>query len=108
MAKTGRRASGPAPPAARRRMRVALAAWEIGRVASGLGAKVGGLGVVVEVVGGQVVEVGQVIHGGHNPEARAMRATPARAVVEGRRGLRVGANSSRLAVRCQPWQNGQR
>ncbi|MBW2704480.1 MAG: glycogen/starch synthase [Deltaproteobacteria bacterium] len=32
----------------KRRMRVALAAWEIGRVASGLGAKVGGLGVIVE------------------------------------------------------------
>ncbi len=36
-----------APPA-KRKMRVALAAWEIGRVSSGLGAKVGGLGVVVE------------------------------------------------------------
>jgi glycogen synthase len=32
----------------KQKMRVALAAWEIGRVSSGLGAKVGGLGVVVE------------------------------------------------------------
>jgi len=38
----------PPMPPTKRKMRVALAAWEIGRVSSGLGAKVGGLGVVVE------------------------------------------------------------
>ena len=35
-------------PKARRKMRVAMPVWEIGRVSSGLGAKVGGLAVVVE------------------------------------------------------------
>lgn len=47
MKQAGERGQAPAPPA-KRKMRVALAAWEIGRVGSGLGAKVGGLGVVVE------------------------------------------------------------
>lgn len=35
-------------PKARKKMRVAMPAWEIGRVSSGLGAKVGGLAVIVE------------------------------------------------------------
>jgi glycogen synthase len=39
----------------RERMRVALCAWEIGRTHSGLGAKVGGLGVVLEELPPQLV-----------------------------------------------------
>jgi len=35
-------------PAPARKLRVAMPAWEIGRVQSGLGAKIGGLGVIVE------------------------------------------------------------
>jgi glycogen synthase len=33
---------------AKKKMRVALAAWEIGRISSGLGVKIGGLGVIIE------------------------------------------------------------
>lgn len=35
-------------PQTKQKLRVAICAWEIGRVGSGLGAKIGGLGVVVE------------------------------------------------------------
>ncbi|MBN2493671.1 MAG: glycogen/starch synthase [Deltaproteobacteria bacterium] len=40
----------------RRKMRLALAAWEIGRVRSGLGAKVGGLGVIVEELPAELIK----------------------------------------------------
>ncbi|MBN2475422.1 MAG: glycogen/starch synthase [Pirellulales bacterium] len=41
------------------RLRVALAAWEIGRVSSGLGAKAGGLGVIVEELPPALVNAGR-------------------------------------------------
>ena len=35
-------------PAEQQTLRVAMLAWEIGRVSSGLGAKIGGLGTIIE------------------------------------------------------------
>ena len=43
-------------PKAKQKLRVALAAWEIGRTGSGLGAKVGGLGVIVEELPPELVK----------------------------------------------------
>lgn len=43
-------------PKAKNKMRVAMAAWEIGRVSSGLGAKIGGLGVIVEELPPELVK----------------------------------------------------
>ncbi len=43
-------------PKANKKMRVAMPAWEIGRVSSGLGAKIGGLGVVVEELPPELVK----------------------------------------------------
>ncbi len=40
-------------------MRIALAAWEIGHASSGLGAKVGGLGVIVEELPPALVDAGK-------------------------------------------------
>ncbi len=42
----------------RQRMRVAMPAWEMGRVTSGLGAKIGGLAVVVEELPTELVKAG--------------------------------------------------
>ena len=39
-----------------RKLRVALCAWEIGRVHSGLGTKIGGLGAVVEELPPELVK----------------------------------------------------
>jgi len=38
------------------KLRVAMPAWEIGRAATGLGAKIGGLGVIVEELPPELVE----------------------------------------------------
>ena len=35
-------------PTEHQTLRVAILAWEIGRVSSGLGAKIGGLGTIIE------------------------------------------------------------
>lgn len=43
-------------PKARKTLRVAMPAWEIGRVGSGLGVKVGGLGVIVEELPPELVK----------------------------------------------------
>ncbi len=43
-------------PETKQKIRVALCAWEIGRVGSGLGAKIGGLGVVVEELPPELVK----------------------------------------------------
>ncbi len=43
-------------PKAKKKLRVALAAWEIGRAGSGLGAKIGGLGVIVEELPPELVK----------------------------------------------------
>lgn len=43
-------------PKARKKVRVAMPAWEIGRVGSGLGVKVGGLGVIVEELPPELVK----------------------------------------------------
>ena len=43
-------------PKARKKMRVAMPAWEIGRAGSGLGAKIGGLGVIVEELPPELVK----------------------------------------------------
>src|SRR5262245_27263613 len=40
----------------RRKIRVAIPAWEIGRVGSGLGAKIGGLGVIIEELPAELVK----------------------------------------------------
>jgi glycogen synthase len=42
-----------------KKLRVAMPAWEIGRVASGLGTKVGGLGVIIEELPPALVEAAQ-------------------------------------------------
>src|SRR5262245_24535894 len=41
---------------AKQKMRVAIAAWEIGRVGTGLGAKIGGLGVIIEELPAELVK----------------------------------------------------
>ena len=43
-------------PKSKQKLRVALCAWENGRPASGLGVKVGGLGVIVEELPGELVK----------------------------------------------------
>ena len=43
-------------PKANKKMRVAMPAWEIGRVGSGLGVKVGGLGVIIEELPQELVK----------------------------------------------------
>jgi len=43
-------------PKAKKNLRVAMPAWEIGRVGSGLGAKIGGLGVIVEELPPELVK----------------------------------------------------
>jgi glycogen synthase len=43
-------------PKPNKKMRVAMPAWEIGRVGSGLGVKIGGLGVVVEELSPELVK----------------------------------------------------
>ena len=40
----------------RKKMRVAMPAWEIGRINSGLGSKIGGLGVIVEELPPELVK----------------------------------------------------
>ena len=49
-------------PNTNKKMRVALSAWEIGRVNSGLGAKIGGLGVVVEELPRELVKAAAKQH----------------------------------------------
>jgi glycogen synthase len=49
-------------PKTNKKMRVALPAWEIGRVNSGLGAKIGGLGVVVEELPRELVKAAAKQH----------------------------------------------
>src|SRR5688500_511439 len=41
------------------KLRVAMPAWEIGRVATGLGVKIGGLGVVVEELPPELVKAAE-------------------------------------------------
>ena len=43
-------------PKSKQKLRVALCAWENGRSASGLGVKVGGLGVIIEELPGELVK----------------------------------------------------
>ena len=43
-------------PGTRKKLRVAMPAWEIGRVDSGLGVKIGGLGVIVEELPPELVK----------------------------------------------------
>ena len=43
-------------PRTTKKLRVAMPAWEIGRVSSGLGAKIGGLGVIVEELPPELVK----------------------------------------------------
>jgi hypothetical protein len=40
----------------KKKMRVAMPAWEIGRVGTGLGAKIGGLGVIIEELPAELVK----------------------------------------------------
>jgi hypothetical protein len=42
-------------PEKKQKIRVAMPAWEIGRVSSGLGTKIGGLGVIVEELPAELV-----------------------------------------------------
>lgn len=44
-----------------RKLRVAMAAWEIGRITSGLGTKIGGLGVILEELPSELVRMGKHI-----------------------------------------------
>ncbi len=43
-------------PDTRKKLRVAMPAWEIGRAGSGLGAKIGGLGVIIEELPAELVK----------------------------------------------------
>jgi hypothetical protein len=43
-------------PTPNKKLRIAMPAWEIGRVTSGLGVKIGGLGVIVEELPPELVK----------------------------------------------------
>ena len=49
-------------PTEHQTLRVAILAWEIGRVSSGLGAKIGGLGTIIEELPAELVKTAQEQH----------------------------------------------
>ena len=49
-------------PAEHQTLRIAILAWEIGRVSSGLGAKIGGLGTIIEELPAELVKTAQEQH----------------------------------------------
>jgi glycogen synthase len=49
-------------PTEHQTLRVAILAWEIGRVSSGLGAKIGGLGTIIEELPAELVKTAQQQH----------------------------------------------
>ena len=52
-------------PTEHQTLRVAILAWEIGRVSSGVGAKIGGLGTIIEELPSRVSQNGQAAE--HRP-----------------------------------------
>jgi len=49
-------------PTKQQTLRVAILAWEIGRVSSGVGAKIGGLGTIIEELPAELVKTARQQH----------------------------------------------